>query len=313
MICLVLFSILILNGCIPSNENLQTRSEQLNSNKTIYIKYDTNGYDSYDNEKKISRVLKRGERYSIIDEKDDFFKLTRYENLALKDDIWILKSSVESEKTYFVRIDTNVKNATITLNDEEYKDIKRVAKGTYNLTVSAKNFLTKKIELIVDGDIQKEIILEKDQKKLYELRIKKEKINREKFIKELEKVVYIDNKQKLMWQDNVSTIEIKKPWLTKINFESNNYDNTEGDTASNYCKNLKLGNYKDWKLPSKEQLKNLFIQKSNLKNVSLNWYWSNTTSSNNSQLAWSVHFENNDGFTDSKNDLNFVRCVRDLK
>ena len=135
-------------------------------------------------------------------------------------------------------------------------------------------------------------------KKIEQEKIRKEKIRKEKIRKEREEKLYIDKKQNLIWQDDNMVLINKKPWITEENYNNKKYFDTKGDTAATYCKKLTLGNYKDWRLPTKDELKNLSLQKKYLKNVGSNWYWSDTTSSINNELAWSIYFDNSDGYAD---------------
>lgn len=58
--------------------------------------------------------------------------------------------------------------------------------------------------------------------------------------------IVIDTKNSLMWQDTNDTLFIKK-----------SYSDTSGDTAVNYCKNLSLGRYSDWRLPEKNEFQSI--------------------------------------------------------
>ena len=83
------------------------------------------------------------------------------------------------------------------------------------------------------------------------------------------------------------------------------------DTARRYASGLTLGEYSDWRLPSKDEL--LGLSKSPCKNmmeVVLNWYWSSTTDPFYNNVAWLVHF--NDGYVNDryKGRSYYVRAVR---
>jgi len=71
------------------------------------------------------------------------------------------------------------------------------------------------------------------------------------------KEVVTDNVTGLMWQDNEEVITIKKPYITQTNYNAGNYSDTSGDTAATYCKNLTLGGYSDWRMPTIEEMVSL--------------------------------------------------------
>ncbi|MFA6195728.1 MAG: DUF1566 domain-containing protein [Sulfurimonas sp.] len=106
-------------------------------------------------------------------------------------------------------------------------------------------------------------------------------------------VVY-DSGTKLLWQDNNDTKSIKKDW----------------QGATDYCKNLSIDKHNDWRLPSKEELLDLYTKKAILKNVSSDGYWSSTTDESLKDFAWYVVFGNGYFNVASKNADSYVRCVR---
>jgi hypothetical protein len=158
----------------------------------------------------------------------------------------------------------------------------------------------------INKSVQEEVSIE-EAKEIQEKRL------RAKIAKEMKKSVYLDKDQKLMWQDNSAAAELKKPWITVENYEAKEYNNTNGDTASSYCKKLTLVGYSDWRLPTKEELKNLYTQKNSLKNVTPNWYWSGSSNESTIERAWGIYFNNGDGYSDVKSTSNYVRCVRESK
>jgi hypothetical protein len=109
--------------------------------------------------------------------------------------------------------------------------------------------------------------------------------------------VVFDTETKLMWQDNRDTTILSKPW----------------QKAMDYCENLILDGYDDWKLPDRDTLKALYLKKHGLKNV-FSYYWSSSLSEKfATSQALDVSSENYYTFPDggSKNNYNHVRCVRD--
>jgi len=118
------------------------------------------------------------------------------------------------------------------------------------------------------------------------------------FIRDDNKEVVIDTTKNLMWQDNLEAKTVEKNWQGAID----------------YCGNLTLGGFDDWKLPDKDTLKALYPQKDRLNNVRNNAYWSRSTNANyNNDRAWYVYF--GAGYDDDsiKYGSYLVRCVRDSK
>jgi len=120
---------------------------------------------------------------------------------------------------------------------------------------------------------------------------------------------YITTIGNLMWQD--------EPY-TKA--EKNAYDDSSGikeygkvlnwENAKKYCQNLSLSGYSDWKLPNESELEKLYKQKSKLKNVISNIYWSSSTYASNTSDAWYVDFDNSRTYYYYKYSSCYVRCVR---
>lgn len=144
-------------------------------------------------------------------------------------------------------------------------------------------------------------IVEKDSK-IEEL-INSAKTKIEQPQKNSKHIITINNK---MWQDEPYTDEEKKAYTNDKNFGK------AGDFkyATKYCKKLKLGGYNDWRLPTKDELQELYKNKSQLKNVRDDWYWTSTTYNEDSTQAWVVNFDSGDVYWLYKTSSNFVRCVR---
>ncbi|RXJ80780.1 hypothetical protein CRU95_10770 [Arcobacter sp. F2176] len=310
-----IFMIFVMTACLPHQEELNVMLNKYNITKKIYIKNDVNGYNTYGKDKEVIQVLKRGKEYNIVDIKENYVRLRKSKNNNLKSDVWVTIDEIETQPTYFITLLISVPNSEILLNNKKYNSNLRFPRGVYTVDVSADNFLDKRLNFDVSKDTIEEITLDFDieaQKyKMEKEKKQRERIEKERIRKEEKKSIYIDKKQKLMWQDNSAVLKIKKSWLTKTNYDGKNYFNIVGDTAMSYCKNLTLAKFKDWRLPTKDELKNLSTQKDKLKNISSNWYWSATSNNNNSERAWSIYFDNGDGYSDLKNASNYVRCIRD--
>jgi len=109
-----------------------------------------------------------------------------------------------------------------------------------------------------------------------------------------------DTKTFLQWQDNGTPF---KKW----------------NDAIDYCKDLSLGGYTDWRLPNINELFTLVdYTKFNpsMSNVfayfDTGYYWSSTTSVHTNSRAWMIGFSSGEvkDYYDYKNDYNYVRCVR---
>ncbi|MCF6309622.1 MAG: DUF1566 domain-containing protein [Sulfurimonas sp.] len=112
---------------------------------------------------------------------------------------------------------------------------------------------------------------------------------------------YIDTETKLMWQDNEDTKNVYKDW----------------SGAKEYCQDLSIGEYSDWKLPSYLELLSIFTYqkdnytiKNSFKNVTLMNYWSSSENVNSRTFAWHVNFGKGDAVISSKSNRYNVRCVR---
>jgi len=117
-----------------------------------------------------------------------------------------------------------------------------------------------------------------------------------------------DNATRLMWQDNSDT--------TGAN-TSDNWKNWE--YAVNYCSNLSLGGFDDWRLPSINELLSLVDYSRRtpaisviFENLSGTIYWSSTSAKNQPSDAWRVNFKSGTSYyANLKTFSHDVRCVRD--
>ena len=114
---------------------------------------------------------------------------------------------------------------------------------------------------------------------------------------ESKKSVFIDNSTNLMWQDDIEARTVRKNWQGAID----------------YCSNLKLAGYDDWRLPDLDTLKALYPKKNNLKNIVSDVYWSSSPSVSDSSFAWYVFFSYGYDYGNYKSYSSYVRCVRDSK
>ena len=107
-----------------------------------------------------------------------------------------------------------------------------------------------------------------------------------------------DNETGLQWQDNET---VSKGWQNAIN----------------YCEDLTLGNYDDWRLPNINELSSIVDDtklnpslSSVFKSFASSSYWSSTTYAGTSHYAWYVHFSHGSQDGSDKSNSFYVRCVR---
>jgi len=198
--------------------------------------------------------------------------------------LFILYRNKSNAKVYI----TNIK--------PKYYDGIKLKKGTYNIKVKRAGYLTKEgtIELIRSESI--DIVLEKE-KVVY-----KAKPKPQKRYSSSKDVTVIDG---LMWQDEKYTEAERKAWL------SYNYEKVQDwRGAIDYCKKLTLAGYSDWRLPNKEILERLYINRNKLKNIASSYYWSSSELVLASSYALFVHFDDGNMSYRSKIYEYYVRCVR---
>jgi len=79
-------------------------------------------------------------------------------------------------------------------------------------------------------------------------------------------------------------------------------------TAADICANLVLGGYSDWYLPSKDELTQLYLNKTAIGGFSNAYYW--TSSEVNSDYAWALGFNSGSHGQGGKLDIYSVRAIR---
>ena len=89
-------------------------------------------------------------------------------------------------------------------------------------------------------------------------------------------------------------------------------DQSEGttwDQAQKICKEYRAGGFSDWRLPSKDELNKLYINRTAVGGFKeRHFYWSSTASDKND--AWDQSFRTGNRNLGYKSDNNYVRAVR---
>jgi hypothetical protein len=89
-----------------------------------------------------------------------------------------------------------------------------------------------------------------------------------------------------------------------------------GNHAAMMCRNLTIGGFRDWFLPSLDELDLMYqnLKKNNLGGLGDGWYWSSSQlsigSRDDSRGAWAQRFSGGSQAISSKDDQNAVRAVR---
>ena len=111
--------------------------------------------------------------------------------------------------------------------------------------------------------------------------------------------IVIDNNSKLWWQDD--KVVDAKNWQEAID----------------YCEASTLGGYSDWRLPNINELLSIVDYSASgakldkvFKNRVYGSYWSSTSHSASSKVAWGINFKYGTNSYYSKSKDNAIRCVR---
>lgn len=102
-----------------------------------------------------------------------------------------------------------------------------------------------------------------------------------------------EEKPKLEWQENPP--EKLMTW----------------DEATQYADSLNTMSEYGWRLPTKEELKNAYVN--DLEGFDSTDYWSSSTYAQDTTNAWYVDFDDGGVYDYSKASDSYVRCVREVK
>ncbi len=113
--------------------------------------------------------------------------------------------------------------------------------------------------------------------------------------------VVTDSATGLIWQDDAGVAD------SKYSF----------DNSNEYCSNLELAGFDDWRVPSVSELLTIADMSkykpaidSTFENVGEWGYWSSTLDISSGSKAWQIFFSFGKGYLNSKSTGNYVRCVK---
>lgn len=113
--------------------------------------------------------------------------------------------------------------------------------------------------------------------------------------------IITDSSTGLIWEDNSSVETTTYTWSDAID----------------YCENLELGSYTDWRLPNINELLSIVDYTENSPALDSTFkfglsddYWTSTTYNDNTSGAWRVDFTKGLDYFSLKTNSNYVRCVR---
>jgi len=214
-------------------------------------------------------------------------------------------------KKYKLKITTVPKKTFIQFTGSNapafYHDDIKLPKGKYSVKISKDGYLSKTGSFVLDKNTEFKARLEKleDFSDVDPIKVAQISKRRDRNIKNSKKV-WLDGSTGLMWERK-----------TKRN---QNFDVIWRD-AEKYCRTLKISNFRDWRLPSIEELSTILTSKKyNGKHIKKElskrigkwgWYWTSTHA--NKEEIQLIYF--NEGITSiyHKSVKYYVRCVREPK
>lgn len=113
------------------------------------------------------------------------------------------------------------------------------------------------------------------------------------YITDMPGLYIYDETTQLMWQDN--TNKVNRKW----------------NQAVSVCSDLNLAGYTVWRLPTKNELVNMFDRKDNFSNYYTSEYWSADEDPNDSARAITVSYDDASETSQAKTRRKLVRCVKD--
>lgn len=113
------------------------------------------------------------------------------------------------------------------------------------------------------------------------------------YIADMPGLYIFDETTDMMWQDN--TNKISRRWAD----------------AGRYCTNLNRAGYTVWRLPTRNELVNMFDRKADFSHYDTSEYWSADENPYNRDMAFTVQYSDASEKSQPKNRKKLVRCVKD--
>jgi hypothetical protein len=215
--------------------------------------------------------------------------------------------------TFGLTINTTPRDAKVQIMNIKptyYNGIKLV-KGKYNIKISKDGYITQQGFIDLKSDTNIDIALTKE-KVVYQK--PKTYSSSNKNSKGWDKSIYSGNRS----YSRNSSNTVKDNLTGLIWQKTPNYKEYTWSEAKEYCRNLSIDGYDDWRLPNFDELYYLADRSKYKPAIDDNyfdvktddWYWSSTAYKNNSSKAWVVSFDSGSDFWDFESGDDFVRCVR---
>jgi len=119
-------------------------------------------------------------------------------------------------------------------------------------------------------------------------------------------LVYIERKAKLMWQDEKYTDDEEGAYFHKRSLGKVG----DWNHSNAYCRTLEYAGFDNWRLPTLDELMNLYSHKTGLKYSQAIDFWTSTP--NRGDNYWSVFPTDGFAYSHLKSDTQHFRCVRDF-
>jgi hypothetical protein len=116
---------------------------------------------------------------------------------------------------------------------------------------------------------------------------------------------YLDKKANLLWQDEKYTDEEQSAYFRKLSVGKIG----SWSHATSYCANLEYAGYNNWRLPTLDELLDLYEYDTGLKHSEAVDFWASTA--NRKDEYWSVFGADGYSHSHKEDDILHFRCVRD--